>query len=526
MKLAVARMPRGWKGGAPHYIYQDIITGDAERGARLVMGKAATSLGLYKLPRLDGLQPWREQAPEAIKPWLYSFEWLRDLRALGNNDARLLARRLMECWLKEPPADPLASEPTIMGQRLANWHGHYEFCLGSGARGLQVQAGEAMVRDGRMLAAMVPLPPRGWEGLAVLRGLLAAFMVRPDHQGFLARFERYLPAEMKRVFLPDGTVAERSPEAQFSALVELASILAMYGAMGTYPPPGVRENLARATPVLRSLCHGDGGLACFNGSSEGNRNSLATLFERIERTRLLAPNLPDGRFVRVVAGGALLLVDAGVPPKHGFDRRAHAGTLSFEFSWQSQRLLVNCGSFADPAWREALRASAAHNMILVGGESSCDFAKNGTIARRPHHVRLEKFMSGGEHHLEMEQDGYRASHGALWKRALTLDEAGHNLRGFEIIEGERPQNVEVRFHVHPDVRVIQEEEEVILKASGSIWRFSQQGGRLKVEGDVYCGRMQPERSRQIVLVLPKERGSASGNGCIQTVSWHLEWLPG
>jgi uncharacterized heparinase superfamily protein len=63
---------------------------------------------------------------------LHSFEWLRDLRAMGGDQARRTARVLVKDWLQHYKRwDPLAWRPDIVGARLASWIGLHDFFLSS-----------------------------------------------------------------------------------------------------------------------------------------------------------------------------------------------------------------------------------------------------------------------------------------------------------------------------------------------------------------------------------------------------------
>lgn len=540
LKVALTRLPSRKPERSPAFFYRDLGLGDPEQGMRLVAGSFEFGGQSWQLPpavsprggRDTESSPWDAAWPAEAARWLYGFGWLRDLRALGSHEARLAARALIVSWAENPPQTPqaraLAQESGVMGERLSNWLGHYEFCLLTAVEETQARVMEAIAHDGRLLAALLPLDPQGWRGLAALRGLLAAFMAQPEHRGFFMRFQRYLDRELDRALLPDGTAAERSPEAQFQCVRELVSLLTMFSALQLSPPPIISKLLARACPVLRALCHSDGGLSLFNGASERRPGEVEALLARAERYHVITPVLPEGGFVRLTLGPALLLVDAAAPPTAGFDAEAHAGTLSFEFSWAKQRLLVNCGSSGTASWRRALRESASHNVLVPEGESSSEFGPGGHITRCPTHVTSAHRSTAEAHWLDMSHDGYRASLGALWKRSLYLGEDGSDLRGREVLEGERDLRFVLRFHVHPAVRVVQEDEDVILHASESIWRFCQSGGRVRVEDDLYVGRGQAEPSRQIVVSSRPGQGFETRDGqkrSRQTISWKLERLP-
>lgn len=224
--LLVSLPQRQHEGTSPVCLYQDREEGDVDQGALLTGGVFRFAQKTYSLP-LRGV--WQSNSwPEDVRRWFYGFDWLKDLRTFGTNGARLLARSMVASWADRPPADPVARESSVMGRRLANWLGHYEFCLSTATEGTQQLVLDAAVKEARRLSAMLPLPPMGWEGLAVLRGLLAVYMAVPYYDGFFKRFEQQLPLELKRLLGDEGIVAERSPEAQYRCVQELTAIQGMF----------------------------------------------------------------------------------------------------------------------------------------------------------------------------------------------------------------------------------------------------------------------------------------------------------
>ncbi|MCX8667236.1 heparinase II/III family protein [Acetobacteraceae bacterium B3987] len=536
-RLLLVSLPRRrHKGVSPVCLYQDREEGDVDQGALLTGGVFRFGQKTYSLP-LRGV--WQTNSwPEDVRRWFYGFDWLRDLRTFGTNGARLLARSMVASWADRPPTDPVARESGVMGRRLANWLAHYEFCLSTATEGTQQLVLDAAVREARRLSAMLPLPPIGWEGLAVLRGLLAVYMAVPYYDGFFKRFEQQLPLELKRLMGEDGITAERSPEAQYRCVQELTAIQGMFSTLQWMPPDCVPVMLGRACAVLRAFCHGDGGLALFNGSQERGAKAVQDLLEQAERYRVVASSLNRGGFVRLTAERSLLLVDVAAPPSAGMDRLAHAGTLSFEFSHHRQRLFVNCGAAEGGAWQRALRGSAAHTILVVDGESSSDFGEDGHVTRRPSQVRCEQKRQGRTQELHLSHNGYYPSYGVIWFRSLFLAPSGEELRGQEVVEGERDVPFTLRFHIHPDVRVEREDDEILLHAPSEIWRFHQTGGVIALEEDLYMGRGAPEQTSQIIVqslpgrTVPAPVDAAdAGNRASkppkrqQKIEWVLEYVP-
>src|SRR3546814_14530627 len=90
--------------------------------------------------------------------------------------------------------------------------------------------------------------------------------------------------------------------------------------------------------MLRLLQHGDGGLALFNGSNEGEDLQIGLVLQRAASGKGPLQSAPASGFQRLQAGRTLVLVDCGRPPPPGYDRLAHARTLSFAMSVGPERL--------------------------------------------------------------------------------------------------------------------------------------------------------------------------------------------
>ena len=500
-RLSLARLPLFGGGrnlpAAPVHSMRDLWPGDPVAGAQLTRG-SLTWAG-YTHPIGPGLWDSPQFEP-AFREGLLGFRWLRDLRAVGTDAARLKARALVDDWLHHPSQDPVALECGVIGARVAAWLGHYDFFAASASDSFRQRLMARLLVEGRTIAAIMPPERHGWQSLTALKGLLAVAVAMPEYTGFLTRYRRYIDAEVESQILPDGWHIERSPEVQLRALRELAEMRAMMQAARHALPHSVALALDRMSPVLRAMRHGDGGLALFNGSHERTNALIEMVLSQATRTRVVAHTMPDGGFVRMQAARSLLLVDAGIPAPPGYDHNAHAGTLSFEFSCARQRLIVNCGGGVLPAWKDALRQTAAHSVVVVEDMSSSEFAPDGTVARRPPHVGVEHVVAEGAHWLDLSHDGYHASAGATYYRRLYLGADGEVLRGEETVEGEREVAFVLRLHLHPSVTAVDARDGSILLGAGEQhWRFRAAGGTVGIEESVYCGGQNPRASLQLVV---------------------------
>ncbi len=506
-RRAFARLPTLRPGripDAPALPVRDPWPGDPARAVRLLRGELEAGGGACALRPADGRSGGFSDPSlaEPLRTAAHGFSWLRDLRALGTDAARLRARALVGEWMNGA-IDPLAHRPDVTGARIAAWLGHYDFFFASADDGFRQRLMARLVADARTLSAALPAEELDQRALTGLKGLIAAAVALPEHGGFLARALRFLPQEIARQVLSDGCHAERSPAALLAALQDLTEIRALLQAAQVEPPASLAVAVEHMGPALRTLRHGDGGLALFNGAKEENAALIDLVLTQAGRGGRALPALPEAGFQRLQAGRTLLIVNTGPPPPPGLDRNAHAGTLSMEMSIGRDRLIVNCGAFpaGGPEWRDAARATAAHSTLVIADTSSSELRPDG-LGRRPIIVETERQEANGAHWLEASHDGWRKPFGAVHRRRFYVGESGEDVRGEDLIEAPTPQPFILRFHLHPTVQASlqQDNEAVLLRLpSGGGWRLRADGARMSLEESIYLGSPQPRRAEQVVL---------------------------
>ncbi|MDJ0390161.1 heparinase II/III family protein [Roseomonas sp. E05] len=516
---------------APARAFRDLWPGDATRGHRLLRGECEVAGTVRPLTTVEGGgQGWGEGSGSPTwRAAVHGFAWLRDLRALGTDGARLRARDLAADWLAHGAAEPIAAAPEVTGARLSAWLGHWDFLAATAEDGFRHALMVRMAQDARGLVASLPVESRHRGALAALKGALAAAIALND-DGWIARCLRVLPQEIERQILPDGAHVERSPGQLLLAVQDLIEIRNLIHGAGLEAPPHLSLALDRAAPALRLFRHGDGGLTLFNGTRDEGA-ALVDLVLTQGQARGRAPLiLAEAGFQRLQAGRTLVIIDCGPPPEgrvapgpSGLSRQAdrfhHAGTLSFEMSVGRDRLIVNCGAAtaAEGPWRDALRATAAHSTLTLADTNSSELREDG-LGRRPETVEAERQEANGAQWLDASHDGYRRGFGAVHRRRLYLSESGDDLRGEDAVEGENLPGYAVRFHLHPSVVAsLQEEDNAVLLRlpSGASWRLRASRAKLSVEESVFMAG-EPRRTSQVVLTA--EAGTPSVQWALSRVN--------
>lgn len=479
--------------------------GNADEGAEILSGNFNFAGNTLRNPA----PLWRP--PGAPTGWiadLHSFSWLRDLRAVGGDAARRRARDLVGSWLaaNDHWSAP-AWQPVILGQRLTNWLGQYEFFAASADVAFRHRLLEGMVQQARHLSRVLPGGLAGSDLIMALQGLISVGACIPGCEAWLERGLALLERELAKQILADGGHIERSPSRHLKVMRALIDIRALLHASGKPVPPSLATAIENMAPILRLLRHGDGGLSLFNGSNEDTGWQIDMILQRADGAARSLLNAPDSGFQRLQAGRSVVIVDAGRPPQPGYDRTAHAGTLGFELSAGRERLIVNCGAQPNhPNWQWVQRSTAAHTTAVLGDTNSSQLGPQANLFRTPRNVTCRREEVEGNTWLDMSHDGYLDAFGVIHHRRLFLSSTGDDLRGEDRFEGPGPSSVVLRFHLHPDVTasLAASGDNVLLRpAKGAGWQFRARGGRISLEQSIYLGRAgEVRRCEQIVVTCP------------------------
>jgi uncharacterized heparinase superfamily protein len=504
---------RGAAGGAAP---EPMAVGDADRGARLVMGVWEAA---GRETALGGASIWTAPADARQVRAREGFGWLDDLAALGNRPARALAQAWTLDWIRRYGSGGGPGwEPEAAGLRAMRWVAHLRLLTEGLDRAATARLWRALGAHQRYLERAWPQAAPGLPALRALAGLVWTGRAAP-HAGHRAAVSR-LGALAAATVGPQGEVASRRPE-------ELADTLALLiwtaRLLEEGDAPAAPEHLAaivRMVPPLRALRLGDGGLGRFHGGGAGDPTAIDLALAELRLETQPRPRLPLG-YARLAGGRVALLMDGAAPPTGPWAAGAHAGALAFEMSVGRQRMVVNQGpgaGFPEPAAGRA-RTTPAHSTVEVEGASSAGFA-GGALVGGPTLVSVRQAQDATGMWLLATQDGYVATKGLLHERRIFVDARGAEARGEEIltVTDARARAVfdraardaggrvgfATRFHLHPAVGAeLDPAAEVVtlVLPGGEVWEFRAGGGDVAVEPSVYLdpAAAGPIPTRQVVV---------------------------
>lgn len=453
--------------------------------------------GRIKLVGLVGpVTGWAEPGlPLLWRFTLHYFEWLADLRALGDG-GREPARALVAHWLARfEHFDPVAWHPYPLSLRLVSWLAHAQFLRQGADAGFVEAFHRSLHRQARHLERVWERDVGGNHLIKNLKAAIIAAACLPGHRVGLVTAWKALEYEIGRQILPDGCHYERSPSYHFQVLGDLEDL----AALSAQPPAFLTEAIGRMRPAAVFFVMAPGLLAQFN---DGTADGPAVPLEGP-----LPSALPDAGYWRLEAGAARLLVDCGPCCPNDLPAHAHADTLSFELYDGNYPLVVNCGTYAyqDAEWRNRFRGTAFHSTLSVDEGDSAEVYGGFRLGRRPGSFKVE-YSNGW---FSGEFDGWSRL-GLTHGRTLSLEEG--RLEGTDEVTALPPgssHQLTVRFHLHPSVTACLDGDEIaMVTAGGARWRFAAPGLAMALAESHYSPRfheMQPTLCIQVDSPLGGER---------------------
>ncbi len=442
---------------------------------------------------------------------LHDFSWLRDLRALGGDVPRRVARYLVEEWLNAHDRwNAQTWHAPLLAARLTNWLSHHDFFAATADTEFHDRVMASVVKQARHLSRILPQQKGGVDLLQAAQGLVYAGLSLPNREAWVVQGFEIILRELPQQILSDGGHVSRAPESVVAALKIMIELRCALNRANLPVPEILQQGLDRAGQALRFFRYPDKKLGLFNGGTLGDVALMDFLQTQIPSSPRTLRHLPQTGFERVTIGRGHMMVDTGgVPSDQAAAQTLHSSPLAFEFSYGKERIFTNCGAYPfHPEWQQVLRHTAAHNALTLNGTSVEQVRMNGALNCARGKIKVARQETRESCLMELSHDGFLRTHNVTYRRRLFLCDHGHDLRGEETLTSDTqpltPSDIAIRFHLHPRVVVspIQgRDDEVLLQApNGLAFRFFVVGAKLTLENSVYFGSGdEAGKTRQLVI---------------------------
>lgn len=284
----------------------------------------------------------------------------------------------------------------------------------------------------------------------------SAYFTCSDAARWRQRGLALLDEELDRQILPDGMHDERS--CSYHAQV-FADLLEARHVLGAGALAGKLDGaLVRMAQVLADLTHPDGGAALFNDSGLNMAYSPGQCLAAYAAAGARSPEprrvfaFPQAGYFGARAGGMYTIADCGRIAPDDLPAHGHADVLSFEWSVQCRRIIVDQGVFQYAAGerRQRARSALSHNTLCIEGGDQADFFGAFRCGRRPDvtlrtwEPRADGFILEGSH------DGFTRLPGAP-VHIRRIEAVPGRLHIGDRVDTSEPVACSVSFLLHPEV---------------------------------------------------------------------------
>jgi len=402
--------------------------------------------------------------PQREKLWRYNQHYFDDLNAIDGSDRLEWHQTLLVDWVgHNPPGKGIAWEPYPTSLRIVNW---VKWTLAGNE--LPEPCIQSLAVQARWLRQRLEFHLLGNHLFANAKALIFAGLYFASHEAndWMSLGFNILKREIPEQILSDGGHFERSTMYHSIAYEDMLDLI---NVTSTFPTacqhwadmtadwPQITKKMGY---WLRVMCHPDGELSFFNDAAVGIAPAPEELFSYAERLNCEPPAIgPDvvqleaSGYIRISVGSAVLLIDVAKVGPDYLPGHAHADTLSFEFSLNAQRVVVNGGTsrYAAGYLREKERSTSAHSTVEINRQNSSEVWAGFRVARRANPFNVIIKRDGITVIVDAAHDGYRRLAGKpIHRRRWILGDCCLDV--LDYIEGRFDEAV-ARIHFHPDVRI-------------------------------------------------------------------------
>jgi uncharacterized heparinase superfamily protein len=214
----------------------------------------------------------------------------------------------------------------------------------------------------------------------------------------------------------------------------------------------------------------------------------AVLTQARQESAQVSRGFEHGGFYVMRSAESVMLVDAAEVGMCGIGGHGHNDVLSFDLWAAGAPVLVDSGTYtysADPAARQLMRATAAHNTLRVDGQ---EIARLGDsrwlwlIANDARPTVLAWQSDADRDVLEALHDGYRRlSEPVVHRRRITFDKQRHVWLIDDTLDGHGEHLVELFFHPAVSFDLFDEHEVRLRAPRGDLWLFAPDAMQLRTE---------------------------------------------
>ena len=437
----------------------------------------------------------------------YNFHWLNVAKKIGGSEIILLSKKHIINWYQQnKKIYTFIWNEQIVAKRLINLIYNYDFYAVSATEEEKKIIKSIIIRHYLKLKSYLILKKNNsFLSIETCKALLLFHLINNlKNERLLVLIYFQIESQIDE----NGMHKSINPcfHAEFiNHLYEIKNLLLFFNINET---DKIEKSIISMISVLKNLFHKDKTISLFNGSNNSN-------ITQIKNINKLYKDLKTKNMTNINNGLAIfesknlkIFFDVAKPTNKLLSQNLHAGTLSFELSYDGEKIITNCGSIEKRIGKrpEFLRYSAAHSTIILNNTNISELVAKRSYKRAPKKISMTNNETNESLIWEAIHDGYNNNYKKIIKRKLKIDKKNPIIFGEDSIISSKINSKKllynIRFHLTPSCSCIitNDKKTVFIKTKKKhSWAFKS-SSKLTLEDSIYINDGKSvSTTKQIVI---------------------------
>ena len=483
----------------------------------------------FNLSDIDPYTLWIKQNSKKEEESLHNFLWLNLINR--KNDAVIIQKIIIQWINKNNTYKKTIWNSSITSKRIISWILNANIILNNADKNFKEIFFQSIIIQINHLKKNFKFENSDSKKLEILTAILLSGLVFKEYFENFNFSLKELKKIIENFFDNEGFPKNRNPNDLIKFSKYLILIKECSKDAQQYIPDYLEEIIDKNLSCLTSILNPLKQMPLFNGATEIKIDKYLNYIERLNYNCKKNKNLV-GKIQILKNQKSIVFFDVGEPPKKNFSEAYQLGPLSFEYFFNNQKIITNCGYGKQISKKAKLvsRLTSAQSTLCLNDTSVTKLERNKIINRTFGAFIKNSFnvfdinFSKDDFHLiaSASHNAYEKKFGYIHKRSLSILKKNSELKGsdFLIKKGSTSPkvNYHIRFHLYPGIsatETIGGNSILIQIDKNKSLIFSSPNQKISLEKSIFLGRNQILNNFCITI-----NGNLSDKS--QTIDWEIK----
>ena len=418
----------------------------------------------HKISNIDQNNFWDQKKTKKEEINLNNFLWLN---LVDRKNQSSLIRKIISLWIqKNKSYTPTIWESSVASKRIISWIFNAEIILNSSNFTFKNEFLESLIIQINHLKKNFRFERDGIKRIEILTSIYLSGLVFKDYEVNISFCLRELEKIIKEFFDENGFPLSKNPNdllvySKYFVLIKESTKDAQ-----NFIPSFLDEIIERNLKCLKKITTPENKLPLFNGSTDQNLDNYFTYLKNLNIKVKNSKDLVGGIHV-LKEKSETIFFDVNAPPQKNYSSTYQSGPLSFEYFFEKQKIITNCGYGINISKKALLlsKLTSAQSSLCIDDTSVVKFERS-RILNRAFGVSLKNNFKISDIKLEendneikvfASHDAYLKKFGYKHKREIIMNKNNNCIYGNDYMTNDKngnSVNYSIHFHLYPGIEAI------------------------------------------------------------------------